>query len=225
MSAGTGGRVYMYTVEERLWHWFQAATMLALMATGIVIHLPRVWRFLDFETAVRLHDWLGVLLTVNALFGLGWHVATKQLRQFLPAGSSWAGAAAEQVRYYAWGIFVGAPHPNEKSAGRKLNPLQQVTYFGLLNLLLPMQVATGAGMLGLRYSPALVERLTELGLLAPIHLVGAWLFAAFVVAHVYLTTTGTTLVSNVVAMITGFEEVHAPATPAEPAQDPTGGAR
>lgn len=200
-------RVYLYAVEERLWHWFQAVTMMALMATGIVVHLPRVWRFLDFETAVRLHDVLGVVLAVNAVFGLAWHLATKQLRQFLPRGEAWTGAAVEQVRYYAWGIFVGAPHPTAKTAARKLNPLQQVTYVAILNLLLPVQVLTGVAMLASRWDPALVARLAELGLLAPVHLVGGWLFAAFLVAHVYLTTTGHTLVSNVVAMITGWEEV------------------
>lgn len=208
----SGGRVYMYRVEERLWHWFQAAIMLALMATGIVVHLPQVWRFLDFETAVRLHDLLGVLLAVNALFGFVFHLVTRQLGQFVPRGLSWMGTAVDQVWYYAWGIFHGAPHPMEKTVARKLNPLQQVTYFGILNLLLPVQVLTGVGMLGLRFSPGLVERLTELGLLAPLHLVGAWLFAAFLVAHVYLTTTGHTVVSNLVAMITGWEVVdpHAP---------------
>lgn len=199
-------RVYMYTVEERLWHWFQAATMMALMATGIVIHLPRVWRFIDFETAVRLHDVLGVLLALNALAGFAWHLVTHQLGQFVPRGLSWTGMAIAQVRYYAWGIFQGAPHPMEKTVARKLNPLQQVTYFGILNLLLPTQVLTGVGMLALRYNPAWVERLTELGLLAPLHLLGGWLFAAFLVAHVYLTTTGHTLVSNIVAMITGWED-------------------
>ncbi|MEQ1570738.1 MAG: cytochrome b/b6 domain-containing protein [Myxococcota bacterium] len=203
-------RVYMYTVEERLWHWFQAAIMLALMATGIVIHLPQVWRYIDFETAVRSHDVLGVLLAVNAAFGLFWHLVSKQLRQFLPRGVTWAGTALQQVRYYAWGMFHGEPHPMEKTVARKLNPLQQITYVGILNLLLPLQILTGVGMLGLRWNPAWVERLTELGLLAPLHLLGGWLFAAFLVAHVYLTTTGHTLVSNVVAMITGWEDTHEP---------------
>lgn len=202
-------RVYMYTVEERLWHWFQAATMMALMATGIVVHLPQFWRYLDFETAVRLHDVLGILLAANAMFGFVFHLFTKQIGQFVPRGLSWAGTAIEQVRYYAWGIFHGAPHPMEKTVARKLNPLQQITYFGILNLLLPLQVLTGVGMLAMRAYPTFVERLAELGLLGPLHLVGAWLFAAFLVAHVYLTTTGHTLVSNVVAMVTGWEDEHA----------------
>ena len=40
-----------------------------------------------------------------------------------------------------------------------------------------------------------------------IHTLGAWLFASFVVMHVYLTTTGHTPLANLKAMVLGYEDV------------------
>ncbi len=201
-------RVYMYTVEERLWHWFQAFIIMALMVTGMVVHLPTQLRLMSFETATRLHEWLGILLTVNAAFGLLYSLFARQLEQYLPSASpSWMRLAVRQVHYYTWGIFNGAPHPMEKTVERKLNPLQQVTYLGILNVLLPLQILTGVAILAGRIWPDPLARLGDLGLVAPLHVIGAWLFIAFLIGHVYLTTTGHTLMSNIVAMVVGWEDV------------------
>ena len=54
----------------------------------------------------------------------------------------------EQALFYLRGIFKGAPHPFEKTPTKKLNPLQQLTYFAILNVLLPLQGLTGNHDLG-----------------------------------------------------------------------------
>jgi thiosulfate reductase cytochrome b subunit len=43
--------------------------------------------------------------------------------------------------------------------------------------------------------------------LAPLHAFGAWMFTAFLIMHVYLTTTGPTPLANVQAMVLGWEEM------------------
>lgn len=43
--------------------------------------------------------------------------------------------------------------------------------------------------------------------LAPMHTLMAWLFASFIVGHVYLTTTGATPFEAMRGMITGWEEI------------------
>ena len=43
--------------------------------------------------------------------------------------------------------------------------------------------------------------------LSVIHMAGAWLFVAFVITHMYLTTTGEKPLSNIKAMIVGYEDV------------------
>jgi thiosulfate reductase cytochrome b subunit len=43
--------------------------------------------------------------------------------------------------------------------------------------------------------------------IAIFHTVGAFLLICFIIAHLYLITTGATVTSNLKAMITGFEEL------------------
>ena len=47
--------------------------------------------------------------------------------------------------------------------------------------------------------------------LAPVHSLVAWLFSAFLLLHIYLTTTGRTPIANIRAMVVGWEEVENPA--------------
>jgi thiosulfate reductase cytochrome b subunit len=43
---------------------------------------------------------------------------------------------------------------------------------------------------------------------AVFHTAGAFMLIAFFIVHVYMTTTGHTIFSNIKAMITGSEEIH-----------------
>lgn len=44
-------------------------------------------------------------------------------------------------------------------------------------------------------------------MIAPIHALAAWFFAAFVIMHVYLTTTAHTPLAGITSMITGWDHV------------------
>jgi len=79
--------------------------------------------------------------------------------------------------------------------------------------LLPLQIITGALMWGVQRWPELAASLGGLPFLAPFHTLIAWLFASFVVAHVYLTTTGHAPLAGIKSMIMGWDEVevHHPA--------------
>ena len=46
------------------------------------------------------------------------------------------------------------PHPFEKRPDSRMNPIQKATYFGILNVLLPLQILTGALMWGVQKLPA-----------------------------------------------------------------------
>jgi thiosulfate reductase cytochrome b subunit len=127
----------------------------------------------------------------------------------LPRPVGFFDQALRQAKFYLRGIFRHDPHPFAKIPRRKLNPLQQVTYLGLLNVLLPLQVITGVLMWGAQRWPDLTANLGGLGALAPIHTAISWMLAAFILLHVYLTTTGATPVSSLRAMMLGWEEVDA----------------
>lgn len=109
-----------------------------------MIHRPDLLGFLSFPGVVPIHSVVAVLLVINAGLSLFYHVVSGEIRQFLPHPYGFFDEAIVQARYYLRGIFPGAGHPFEKRPEKKLNPLQQLTYFAILNLLLPLQILTGA---------------------------------------------------------------------------------
>jgi thiosulfate reductase cytochrome b subunit len=208
-------REYVFGRYERLWHWTMAGSGLGLIATGFVIH-GAGWLRWAMPVAVPAHNALAVLLAVNAFLALFYHLSTAAIRAFIPRPQGFLARVLEHLAYHARGVFRGGPHPLEP-AGEKLNPLQQVTYLALLNVLFPLQIATGALLWAVGHWPALGRSLGGLGVIAPLHDLGAWLFLTFFVLHVYLVTTGRTVGEHLRTMVTGYR-------PAEPAGPPPEGA-
>ena len=200
-------REQVYSPYERIWHWLQAATVLLLILTGASIHAPDTLGVIPFALAVRVHNTLGFLLLANAFLGVFYYVTTGIIRHYIPEPREFMSLAFRQAAHYVSGIFRGAPHPLEKTPQRRLNPLQQVTYLIILNVLLPLQIVTGSLMWGGQYWPQSVQFVGGLPVLGMVHTLGAWLFGAFIIVHVYLTTTGHTPLSNLKAMITGYEDL------------------
>jgi len=205
---GAARRVHMYDAYERLWHWLQAGAILMLIFTGLVIHKPHFFGMFSFAYMVQVHNVLGFILLINAALALFYTLASGTIKRFLPAPKGFFGRMMAQTMYYTRGIFTGQPHPLEKTKEHRLNPLQQLTYLAILNVLLPAQVVTGVIIWGMQKWPLLAENLGGLPVLAPLHTFLAWAFAAFIVMHVYLTTAaGKTAGAGIKSMISGWEEV------------------
>jgi thiosulfate reductase cytochrome b subunit len=202
-------KAYLYTAYERVWHWLMASSILVLMVTGVEVHFGGNWTLVGLPLAVKLHNIVAVVMIVNAFLSLFYHLASDAIRQFVPGRHDLPGRVAAQAQYYLQGIFVGQPHP-AKTADRKMNPLQQITYLGLLNVLFPFQVVTGVLIWGASRWPDFASSIGGLTVVAPLHNLGSWLFLSFFVLHLYLTTTGRTVFSNVSAMIDGWEDIDVP---------------
>ena len=197
-------RVLVYTRFERFWHWLQAALILFLAFTGFEIHDS--FHFFGFEQAVRYHNAASIAFIVLIVFAIFWHFTTGQWKQYLPTFEN----IRAQAMYYLVGIFKNAPHPTKKTVLTKLNPLQRLVYLGLKVLVIPVMVLSGLMYMFYRYPQRYgMEALNIDGLetIAVVHTFGAFCLIAFIVAHVYLTTTGKTATSNLEAMITGYEEL------------------
>jgi thiosulfate reductase cytochrome b subunit len=199
-----GEPVYMYSAYERFWHWLQSLAILILLVTGLEIHFSAV-SLLGFALAVRVHNIVGFIVAANAVFAAFYHLASGEIQHYLPEPAGFFGQAIAQLRYYLGGIFHGEAHPFQKRPDRKLNPLQQLTYLSILNLLLPLQIVTGVLIWGAQRWAAVDAALGGLTVLAPIHALGAWLFAAFLLLHLYLTTTGPTPTAHIGAMLHGWD--------------------
>ncbi|MGE5463587.1 MAG: cytochrome b/b6 domain-containing protein, partial [Syntrophothermus sp.] len=199
--------VYMYESYRRFWHWLQTITIVLLLFTGLIIHRPDIFGIFSFRGVVTMHNVLAVILVINAALSLFYHVTTDRMRQFIPRPYGFFDDAILQARYYLSGIFKHEPHPFEKTPDSRMNPIQKATYFAILNVLLPLQILTGALMWGVQALPGMAGPLGGLQVLAPFHAFIAWMFAAFILVHVYMTTTGATPLEATKAMITGYEDV------------------
>ena len=197
-------RVLVYTRFERFWHWLQALLILFLALTGFEIHSS--YQFFGFEQAVRYHSVAAVAFMVLIGLAIFWHFTTGEWRQYIPTRQR----LVAQMEYYLLCIFRNAPHPTKKTVLSKLNPLQRLTYLGLKLLVIPVMVTSGLLYMFYRYPQRHgMESLNVSGLetIAVVHTAGAFLLIAFIVAHIYLTTTGHTPTSNLEAMLTGYEEL------------------
>lgn len=193
-------RTYIYKGFERFWHWSQALLIFFLALTGFEIHGS--FALFGFENVVKWHDLAAWALMVLIVFAIFWHFATGEWKQYIPTTK----LVKAQVSYYITGIFKGAPHPTHKTIYNKFNPLQRFIYLGLKLMVIPLQVGTGLVYMFYIY-PNNPVHVDGLSLVAIIHTFGAFLLLAFVIAHVYLTTTAETPLTSFKAMVTGWEVI------------------
>lgn len=192
--------IELYSKFERFWHWTQGGLVILLGITGFEIH--NTFSLFGFETSVRLHSaasWAFLILIALAIF---WLFVTGQYKNFIPTTEN----MKAQINYYLSGIFKNGSHPTKKTKLSKLNPLQRIVYLVLIILVFPVQLLSGFLYMFYHYPDKPFE-LAGLEAIAIIHVLGAYLLVVFLIVHLYLITTGTTPLSNIKAMITGFEKV------------------
>jgi thiosulfate reductase cytochrome b subunit len=195
-------KIYIFKKFERFWHWSQAFLIIFLMVTGFEIHGS--YSNLGFEKAVGYHTiaaWTLVGLWVFAIF---WHITTGEWRQYIPTTNN----VVAMVKYYLVGIFKNAPHPHRQTQLQKHNPLQRLAYLGVLLFISPLIWVTGWLYLFYDRWEAWGLGKLDLSVIATGHVLGAFMMLLFLIAHIYLITTGATLGSHLKAMITGWEKVH-----------------
>lgn len=197
----TAKRIYIFKRFERFWHWAQALLIMVLLLTGFEIFGS--YTLFGFESAVDNHTiaaWALVGLWVFAVF---WHFITGEWRQYIPTMDK----VTAMMKYYLTGIFTNAPHPYRQTSLHKHNPLQRLAYLFVLVVITPLIWTSGWlylfhgvwGEYGLGW--------LALEWVALIHIIAAFMMLIFLIAHVYLTTTGHTPTSHIKAMISGWEEV------------------
>lgn len=196
-------RVYLYTRFERFWHWVQALMIIVLLVTGMEVH--GLFSMLGFKSAVEIHTitalcWLGLYV-----FIIFWQATTGEWKHYIPTTVKLAAVA----RFYMVGIFRGEPHPVPKTGRAKQNPLQRLTYLGVALALVPFQMVTGLLYWLYNSWADMGTSSLSLGTVAVLHTLGAFLILAFLIVHVYMTTTGHTVFAHIKAMFTGFDEVPA----------------
>jgi thiosulfate reductase cytochrome b subunit len=200
---------YYYPAWLRVWHWLNAILFLSLIITGLNLqYSTKANPLIRFDHAIKVHNISGIILTANYLFFFVFNIISGNIRQYIPIVKGIIKKLTIQSEYYLSGIFKNSEHPFETNKENKFNPLQQITYAQIMYVLLPMVIISGWAML---FPEILIKQLFNIsGFLftSLIHTAAGFILSIFMIGHIYLATTGTTLTSNFKAMITGWHVSH-----------------
>lgn len=186
----------------RVWHGLQALLFLGLVASGLCMHYASAdWAFIPFSTSVRIHNASGVATAVMWLVFVVYNRATGHARHYRPPDVHVLHSLHVQLRYYAYGMFRGEPAP--LSPGLRNNHVQQLSYIGVMYVLMPLSIASGLLLLFPILAPEHALGRPGLWPMAMLHLSVGYGLTLFVLVHAYLATTGETVFSLYRDMITG----------------------
>ena len=201
-------RIYLHALPVRVWHWINAASFFVLIATGVQIRYRDAIHLMSFKSAVDIHNIFGFALIANFLLWAVYYMVSGKLKVYLPDPNlkNFIQGSIRQARYYAYGIFVGEPNPHHASPDSKFNPMQQIAYFNIMLLFLPVQILTGLMLWDIKLFSGMITAVGGLKIVDAGHLLLSIFFTAFLFVHVYLATLGHTWSEHIKAMFTGYED-------------------
>jgi len=204
-------RELLHPLLIRVWHWIHALGIVLLVLTGVQMRFPdMIALFGTLKTAVTIHNILGFIVLFDYALWFGFYAATRQLRkQYVPAREDFTVGIPTQSAYYFGRIFFGDPPPFEPTPAAKFNALQKTAYFGIMFVLVPLQIVSGVLLWDLGRFRPVIEMLGGVRAIDAFHIIIAYVVAAFLIAHVYLSTLGHTFFAHFKAMIVGYEEEEA----------------
>jgi Ni/Fe-hydrogenase b-type cytochrome subunit len=201
-------KIYLHALPVRVWHWVNALSFFVLIGTGAQIRYRDVLNWMSFQSAVDIHNFFGFLLIGNFAVWAAYYLLSHKLKVYIPDPNlkNFILGTLRQARYYGYGIFVGEPNPHHATPDSKFNPMQQVAYFNIMLLLIPLQIATGILMWDIKRFAAIIAFAGGIKFVDSVHVFLTLFFTAFLFVHVYLATLGHTWSEHIKAMFTGYEE-------------------
>ena len=200
---GSDEKIYLHPLFERIWHWFQALCIIMLIITGVMIHWPESFNG-RFNWAVNVHNWFGWAAVISWVLWFLYVLISGRIKHYIPKKGDIPGGMIKQAKFYGYGIFKHEPHPYAPTEDNKFNPLQKIAYLKFQLLLMPLLLISGIIYMYPEAFGGFIKAIGGLWVLALIHYILGALFAAFLVAHLYLATTGETIGENFKAMIFGY---------------------
>jgi thiosulfate reductase cytochrome b subunit len=202
-------KMYLYPLWVRIWHWLNALMVVTLILSGISLHFSgHDDPVIPFDTSILMHNIAGIGMSLlYAVFLIG-NIVSHNGVHYKVDFRGYFKRLFTQIRYYIGGIFKGAPHPFPATENCKFNPMQQVAYVGVMYGLVAALVLTGVMLL---FPESIPENLFGVGTILPIalaHAILSFFLVLFLFGHLYLATTGETVLSNYKTMITGIHYEH-----------------
>lgn len=201
-------RIVLISLTIRVWHFVHAVCIILLILTGIQLRVPDIFTlFGTLRNAVQLHNIFGFIVTFDYLLWFGYYVMKRELvLHYIPTIEDFLQGTTRQASYYFFRIFLGDPPPFQPTLEAKFNSMQKVSYFGIMFLMLPLQIFTGILLWDLEQFLPVIGALGGVRVVDALHVILAYVFTAFLIAHIYLSTLGHTFFAHFKAAVLGYEE-------------------
>lgn len=198
-------RIYLHPLLLRIWHWLNAVTVILLLLTGFQFRVPGIADLLPRNFSLGLHQWAGITMTVLWVFWLIYGLSGGALRRYYRLRRGDPGGVARQMKFYLISIFRGEKNPFPPTTEARFNPLQKLAYCFIMGIFTPIMIITG-----LLYDHAFfigghLLFVSAIKVMVAIHVAGLYVFASFLVIHIYMATFGASGFSHIKAMIVGYE--------------------
>lgn len=203
-------RVYLHPLPVRLWHWANALGFVLLIVTGVQLRYMDLFSLMSFETAVKMHNWVGLAVIANWLLWFVYYMFSERVTNYHPDfdAKNFFERYFRQIAYYGWGYFHGAERPHKVRPGDKFNAMQKLTYQFIMFISAPVTFLTGLMMWDVQRFQGLIDLAGGLRVVNTVHVVMFILFVMFLFVHVYMGFLGAKASSHYKEMITGYEEPH-----------------
>jgi thiosulfate reductase cytochrome b subunit len=199
---------YINPLPVRIWHWLNALGFVLLILTGVQLRYTDLFQLMTFESAVRLHNWVGFTVITNYFIWLGYYLFSDRIKVYHPElnARKFFDKAFRQARYYAFGIFKGEKSPHRVRPYDKFNPMQSVTYQIVMLLVVPAQFFTGIMMWDIKRFESWIMMLGGIRVIDTIHVLIFIFFVSFILVHAYMGVLGHTPSAHFKEMFTGYKD-------------------
>jgi thiosulfate reductase cytochrome b subunit len=199
-------RIYLHPLPLRIWHWVNALIVILLLITGIELRIPGVASLPANSTALLVHRYLGWAMTVFSVFWLAYVLKSSNLRRHYVIGKQDFEGTYRQAEFYLFSIFKGKENPFRSSPDEKFNPLQKLAYGAIMFVFTPLILVTGLLFSNILPFRKYILLFSAVKGIDATHVIVAYVFALYLVIHIYMSTLGRNTLSHIKAMVVGYEE-------------------
>lgn len=199
-------KIYLYPIWIRIWHWLNAMLFILLILSGISMQYsnPENTLLISFEQSVLLHNFCGILISINYLLFVIGNLFSLNGKQYKIQSKGLFNRLYTQSIYYLFGMFKKQNAPYPISVENKFNPLQQFIYSMAMYVGFPFIIASGLAMLFPEIIIPQTFGVSGLLLTALFHTIIGFVMSLFLFIHLYVCTIGYSISSNFKSMITGW---------------------
>lgn len=200
-------RLYLYPLWLRIWHAVNAILFLILIVTGLSMQYSSGENpLIDFADAITWHNIAGILLVIAYVFFFVVNYLSHNFKHYILWPRSLFVRIRKQAIYYGYGIFKGETPPFPITKDNKFNPLQKISYVGVMYILMPICIITGLALLYPEFIFKEIFGMNGTLLTALLHMFVGFVLTLFLLIHLYFATLSKKKMANFKAMITGWHE-------------------